>query len=288
MDIQLYGARRWFTRLQAAAHLVAPQGYGRLRACGRSSCRSDRIHLGRYKYGHSNLRFSWKAESHHSHSEWPRRELLFRRTKLRYALRDLRRQGLQAEGQIHRRSILASADQAKTAQNIVPQFLNTRRSVEGDSSRIIEIYNEAIRTGYSTAETEPTTVEQKRDWFDSHDCDAFPILVIETENEVVGWSSLSPYRPGRQALRYTAEISYYVSKNHWRKGIGTRLVSDILAYAKSNGYQTLFGILLDSNEPSIRLLERFGFEHWGHLPNVAEIKGLKLGHVYMGKRINDS
>ena len=41
-------------------------------------------------------------------------------------------------------------------------------------------------------------------------------------------------------------------------------------------------IVIDSNTASIRLLEKHGFEKWGHMPGVAEFNGLEVGHLYYG------
>ena len=37
--------------------------------------------------------------------------------------------------------------------------------------------------------------------------------------KITGWASLSPYRAGRGAFDYTAEVSYYIDNKHHRKGI---------------------------------------------------------------------
>ena len=46
-------------------------------------------------------------------------------------------------------------------------------------------------------------------------------------------------------------------------------------------------ILLDINEASTRVLKKFGFEKWGHLPNIAEINGSKCGQFIYGKNLAD-
>ena len=49
--------------------------------------------------------------------------------------------------------------------------------------------------------------------------------------------------------------------------------------------KNLFAILIDSNQDSIRLLEKYDFEKWGHMPRVAEFDGIEVGHLYYGLRI---
>lgn len=154
-----------------------------------------------------------------------------------------------------------------------------------DLSELVAIYNQAIEAGNATADTEAATIDSRLAWFDSHDREKHPIYVYEQVGCVVGWCSLSPYRPGRTALRFTAELSYYVSKDFRKQGIASALIRYAMNDCDRLGIKTLFGILLDTNEPSVRLLRRFGFETWGHLPGVADFDGNECGHLYLGKRI---
>ena len=43
--------------------------------------------------------------------------------------------------------------------------------------------------------------------------------------------------------------------------------------------------IIDNNTASIRQLEKYGFEKWGHLPRVAVFDGVEVGHLYYGLRI---
>ncbi len=47
---------------------------------------------------------------------------------------------------------------------------------------------------------------------------------------------------------------------------------------------TLLGFVFAHNEPSLRLLEAFGFERWGLLPRVAELDGVERDLVIVGRR----
>jgi L-amino acid N-acyltransferase YncA len=85
-----------------------------------------------------------------------------------------------------------------------------RVSTLNDLSAIVSIYNEAVASRFATADTAAVTLDSRRDWFAEHEPTNHPIFVWEDANEIKGWCSLSPYRRGRMALRFTAEISYYV------------------------------------------------------------------------------
>lgn len=147
---------------------------------------------------------------------------------------------------------------------------------------IVDIYNQAIQSKQSTGDTQPLRVEDRMTWFGEHRPDEHPIFVAEVDGEVAGWCSLSPYRPGRAALRITAEISYYIALAYHRQGIATALVEHALASCPALQIKHVFAIVLEGNEASIKLLRKMGFEQWGYLPRVADFDGKELGHLYYG------
>jgi L-amino acid N-acyltransferase YncA len=160
-----------------------------------------------------------------------------------------------------------------------------RTAAIDDLSSIVSIYNEAVEQRFATADLEPITVEQRSAWFHEHDPASLPIYVAEREGTLVGWCSLSAYRPGRGALRRTAEISYYVSAAVRGRGVGTALVQHAIDQAPRLGKHVLFGILLERNAASVGLLKKCGFELWGRLPDAALIDGELVSHVYYGRHV---
>jgi phosphinothricin acetyltransferase len=163
--------------------------------------------------------------------------------------------------------------------------IKIRTAVEKDIPAITEIYNQAVRLRSATATTEPVTVEDRYAWLAKHSPDAYPAYVAECEGAVAGWCSLSPHRPGRKALRHTAEISYYIHEDFRRMGIASRLITHMLEQCPRLGFKSLFAILLDINAASVSILEKFDFQKWGHLPNIAEIDGKECGQFIYGRRV---
>lgn len=160
-----------------------------------------------------------------------------------------------------------------------------RIALESDWQSIIDIYNQAVLEIGKTADTEQQTVEGRKNWLEQHLCPKYPILLAETNSKIAGWCSISPHRPGRKALERTAEISYYIDRTLRNKGIATALIKATIGKAKEREIKNLFAILLDVNSPSINLLEKMGFEKWGHLQKVAEIDGQICGQFIYGKHI---
>ncbi len=164
-------------------------------------------------------------------------------------------------------------------------IVNIRIAEWKDIKSLVDIYNQAVELGRKTADLQPVSVNSRRQWFENHKPDKYPILVAACNNIVIGYATISAYRPGRQALRFTAEISCYVHFDYHRQGVAASLLEYAIDMCPSLQIKTLFAILIDSNTASIRLLEKYGFEKWGHLPRVAEFDGVEVGHLYYGLKI---
>lgn len=160
-----------------------------------------------------------------------------------------------------------------------------RNANEDDLPQIVEIYNQAVDQGGATADLTHVNVESRRQWFRDHDQASLPIWVTDADGAISGWCSLSAYRPGRLALRHTAEISYYVHLAHRRQGVARQLIQYAIEQCSSLGIRNLMTFTLDVNKPSIRILEEFGFSQWGHLPDIAELDGYTCGHLILGRPI---
>lgn len=170
-------------------------------------------------------------------------------------------------------------------RNVSKNKMNIRTATLEDLESIVEVYNQAIAAGRKTADITPVTTEDREKWFEDHTPDKYPILVAKDGNVIVGYLTISAYRPGRMVLRYTAEVSYFVHFEHHRQGIASNLLQHAIGLCPSLQIKNLFAILIDSNQDSIRLLEKYGFQKWGHMPQVAEFDGIEVGHLYYGLRI---
>jgi len=160
-----------------------------------------------------------------------------------------------------------------------------RPAGKDDLPAIVAIYNAAVATRLSTADTEKVTIESKKDWFQKHTPDRRPIFVHEADDEIVAWVSYQPFY-GRPAYDHTAEISIYISPRHQGGGIGRQLLQKSIEIAPKLGIKTLIGFIFSHNEPSLRLFKSFGFRQWGMLPDIAEMDGTEYSLSILGKRIN--
>jgi phosphinothricin acetyltransferase len=164
--------------------------------------------------------------------------------------------------------------------------MKIRPATEKDLEAINYIYNQVIPYEMSTADMEPYTMDERIQWFNAYDRSMYPVFVAEAGTDIAGYFSFSPYRPRRLAMRYTSEISYFIDEMYRQKGIGSALMDHALIKAPDYSFKTLIAILLDHNEASIRLLEKFGFREWGRMPGAADFNGTERDHLYYGLRIS--
>ena len=142
---------------------------------------------------------------------------------------------------------------------------------ESDVTRIVEIYNQAIRAK-DNAIIDEIKIEKYRKEFKSRDLVEYPIYTYKIEEVIVGWISLSPYRANRVAYRSLKEVSFYIDYQHLGKGIGSKMLEFVISNKDKLNYNSLIAILISSNKKSISLLKKFDFKEWGYFPNVLEMQ----------------
>ena len=151
---------------------------------------------------------------------------------------------------------------------------------------INRIYNQAVHDGFRTAHDQPVDMNYRKEWFDQHSESHYPIWIYSNNDTVLGWISLSAYRPGRKALNEVVEVSYYVDYEHHGQGIATRLMKHAITFCKDQNYRIVVAILLSQNAPSIQLLRNFNFEEGGRIPHAYRFRGEFRDHLYMFKRLD--
>ena len=166
--------------------------------------------------------------------------------------------------------------------------MKIRYALTPDLPDIVDIYNQAIRSRNATGDMDEFTLDERIDWFNMHSEDAYPIYVSEIDGRVVGFGCLSPYRPGRRAMRKVAEVSFFLDYKHLKMGIGTKLLKFMMDDGNRLGLNSLVAILLNINEASIALLKKHGFEQWGYMPGIIHFEEVTCDHLYYGIKLQAS
>jgi L-amino acid N-acyltransferase len=134
---------------------------------------------------------------------------------------------------------------------------------------ILAIYNEAIATSTALYEYQPRTLATIETWFKTKAEDNYPIIGMEdSSGNLMGFATYGTFRP-YAAYQYSVEHSVYVDAQFRNRGVGKRLLQEIISLAKQQNYHTMIGGIDGSNKISIKLHQSLGFVHCGSIKEVA-------------------
>ena len=157
--------------------------------------------------------------------------------------------------------------------------MQIRKMQATDWDSVARIYAEGIATGYATFEKSIPTYEA----WDSAHLKASRIVVVENNN-IVGWAALSPVS-SRCVYGGVAEVSVYVAKEHFGKGIGERLMHHLISESEKIGLWTLQSGIFPENESSIALHKKVGFRYIGKRERVGQLDGVWKDNLLFLRRI---
>ena len=155
---------------------------------------------------------------------------------------------------------------------------------QNDLSRIVSTYNSTVASRMVTADLEEVSVESKQVWFSAHSPEKRPLWIVLSEGNYAGWMSFNSFY-GRPAYDGTVEVSIYLEDKFKGKGLGKACLKKAIDEAAGLNIHTLLGFIFAHNEPSVKLFTQFGFQKWGHLPEVANMKGEMRDLLIIGKKV---
>ena len=97
--------------------------------------------------------------------------------------------------------------------------MHLRLAERRDAEAIRSIYNPEVLESTVTFDLVPRSLDDQIAWLDDHSGGHPAIVATDADGTVVGFGSLSPYRP-RAAYSTTVEDSVYVHRDHRGAGIG--------------------------------------------------------------------
>lgn len=146
-----------------------------------------------------------------------------------------------------------------------------RPAIVTDAPDIISIYNHFIRETTITFETVPLSVETMGKRISEISSHGF-FLVYESHDGIIGYCYAHPWKE-RAAFRHTWETTVYISPNHQGKGIGTKLMKELIRHCQEKNCHSLVACITADNEPSCKLHQQLGFHKVSHFTEV----GYKFG-----------
>ncbi|WP_264484401.1 GNAT family N-acetyltransferase [Mesorhizobium sp. PAMC28654] len=180
--------------------------------------------------------------------------------------------------------MLSKADR-RLAQGM--SMLTIRAASSADLDAITEIYADAVAHGTASYELEPPGRAEMGARFDVLSVGGFPYLAAEKGGAVLGYAYAGPFRP-RPAYRFIVEDSVYVAPEAKGQGVGLLLMRHLIEAARAAGFRQIVAVIGDGrpDSASVRLHEKLGFRHSGHLEGSGYKHGRWLDTVFMQLAMN--
>ena len=137
--------------------------------------------------------------------------------------------------------------------------MTIREATAEDAGAVAAIYGPVVTDTIISFEEEPPSADEmarriaaSRLW----------LVAEDDDGHVVGYAYAAPFHP-RAAYRWSVEVSVYLRPGARGRGIGKRLVSELVGRLREMGFVNAFGGTALPNPASERLLESLGFERVG-------------------------
>lgn len=174
----------------------------------------------------------------------------------------------------------------KPAQPEAKFSFEIREARPEDLPDIREIYNHYVANSVVTFDEEPMSLRAWKAKFSYLNKLEMPFLVATSPSgQVLGYALVSPWKQKR-AYRYTVENSIYLNPAAGGKGLGRKLLIELIEKSKSVGLKEMIAVIADGGaEASLKLHEDLGFKEIGRMGRVGFKFNRWLGTVMLLKSL---
>ena len=157
----------------------------------------------------------------------------------------------------------------------------TRLASIKDLQAILNIYNQGIEDRIATLEEDRKDIDYMTEWFNNHN-GRFAVIVIENDDEIVGWASLNPYS-NRYAYAGVADLSIYIRRDYRGKGVGSLLLKEIECTASKNDFNKIVLFTFPFNKLGQVLYRKIGYREVGLFKKHGKLDGRFVDVMIMEK-----
>lgn len=161
------------------------------------------------------------------------------------------------------------AAENRHARSETAAAVRVRDAVTADLPAVAEIYNEGIADGTATSDLSDFNAGDLDHWM-RHGSGRRGLWVAEDarHGSVLGWVAVWPYHD-KPCFAWTGTFATYVARAARGRSVGTILRTHMIERAGEMGFHTLVNRVFASNDASIALARKFGFEQVGYMRDLA-------------------
>ncbi len=141
------------------------------------------------------------------------------------------------------------------------------------------IYQLGIATGNATFETEAPSWET----WDKNHLKICRIAAVDEKENVTGWAALSPVSE-RCVYGGVAEVSVYIHPGSQGKGIGKKILEELIRESEKQNLWTLQAGIFPENKASLKIHEQCGFRQIGYREKIGKMKNVWRDTVLLERR----
>ncbi len=131
---------------------------------------------------------------------------------------------------------------------------------------------EETEYGLSYPEEMNFTIQDEEAFIANFSADEGSIMISAFEDgELVGNASLMRVFDKKKTL-HRATFGMAMLKKVWGKGLGGKILSELIASAKQAGYEQIELEVVSTNVPAVSLYRKLGFEVYGERPRSLKLK----------------
>ena len=117
--------------------------------------------------------------------------------------------------------------------------------------------------------------------------EGYPAYAVKWQGKIIGFCFLRAYHPF-PVFRETAEITYFIDKEHTGRGLGKVMLKKLEDEGKQRGISTIMASISSENMQSIAFHIKNGFTECGRFPGVGKKFNIAFDMVWMVKKIAHS
>lgn len=133
--------------------------------------------------------------------------------------------------------------------------MDIRMMTSDDGNGVVDVYQRGLQSGHASFQEK---AGHWSDWDRGH-LDICRLVACDVDGHICGWAGLSGVS-GRCVYQGVAEISVYVDPDFHGRGVGSMLLSSLIAQSEQHGFWSLEAGIFPENQASITLHQKHGFE----------------------------